>query len=256
MRHTQRQGSSEYLKLLGYNRYHYLAWPRVSSTRLVLLHGRGECADTWTAFANNMAGSADIVAFDLRGHGGTPWDPDTHYELDDYVEDLCLQIRHWSRTSILVGHGFGAQVAMRAAGELGDLTKSVVVIDPDGDDGAKDTLVERLAADDGLFGDSMRERLFRDLTWAQPGRGRTPKCDPAALERLPAGSRSSEVSPLVQPVLVISSEVDGEQGLADDVKNALPNSQVANIATGGWPHIKAATETAETTLKFIEGLAD
>lgn len=254
MRYTRRQGASEYLKLLGYKRYHYLAWPRVSSTRLVLLHGRGECADIWTAFASNLAGSADIVAFDLRGHGGTPWDPDAHYELDAYVEDLCLQTRHWSRPSILVGHGLGAQIAMRAARELGDMAKALVLIDPDSGDGVADTLIEHLAAENGLFGDSMRERLFRDLTWAQPGRGRTPKCDPAALARSPSGSETGGVSPLAQPALVISSERDGGPDLADDLKKALPSGQLAGIPTGGWPHIISSAETAEVTLRFLREL--
>lgn len=252
MPYTNRQGSSEYLKLLGYKRYHYLAWPRVSSTRLVLLHGRGECADIWTAFANNLSGSADIMAFDLRGHGGTPWDPDTQYELADYVEDLCLQIRHWNRPSILAGHGLGAQIAMRTARELGGLVKALVVIDPDSGSGEAETLVEQLARDAGLFRDAMRDRLFRELTWAKPGGGRTPKCDPAALERQTPGPETGEASPHCQPTLVISS--DGELVLSDKLRKTLPSGHLDRVPTGGWPHIKAAAETAETTLRFIQQL--
>ena len=86
MNQPYRPGSSEYLKLLGYKRYHYLAWPQVSSTRLVLLHGRGESADIWTGFANQFIRYADTIAIDLRGHGGTPWDPDMVYGFDDFVD--------------------------------------------------------------------------------------------------------------------------------------------------------------------------
>jgi pimeloyl-ACP methyl ester carboxylesterase len=252
MRYTNRQGSSEYLKLLGYKRYHYLAWPRVSSTRLVLLHGRGECADIWTAFASNLTGSADIIAFDLRGHGGTPWDPDSQYELDDYIEDLCLQIRHWNRPSILIGHGLGAQIAMRAAKELDNLTKALVVIDPDIDNGKAGTLVDSIAADNGQFHDALRERLFQELTWARPGTGRTPKCDPAALEKVPSGAESANAPQVSQPALVVSSDNASEPTLSNDLKKTLPNGQLASIPTSGWPHIKSAAETAETNLQFLQ----
>ncbi len=250
MRYSTRQGSSEYLKLLGYKRYHYLAWPRVSSTRLVLLHALGECADIWTAFANSLAGSADIVAFDLRGHGGTPWDPDTDYEIADYVDDLRLQIGHWSRPSVLVGHGLGAQIAIEAARELGDLVTALVLIDPDSGADAADTLVQQLAADDGSFGDALRQHLVRELTWARPGGGRTPKCDPAALEHSSAGSAQGEVTSIDHSALVISSKINGTEAPASELKP----TQHASVPTGGWPHINSAAETAEATLRFLQAL--
>ena len=265
MRHPHRQGSSEYLKLLGFKRYHYLAWPRISSTRLVLLHGRGECADIWTAFAGHLSGSADILALDLRGHGGTPWDPDAHYELDDFVDDLRLQIGHWNRPSVLIGHGLGAQIAMRGTQELGDLVKALVVIDPDHGNGATDTLIEILAAaagrgagtDSRMFGDALWEKLYRDMTWAQPGRGRTAKCDPAVLDRLPAGSQSGRVSSLSQTALVILSGGGGHcaSALSGDLKEALPRGHLVNVPAGAWPHVRSPAETAEVVLRFVRGLA-
>ena len=237
----------------------------MSSTRLVLLHGRGECADIWTAFANSLAGSADIIAMDLRGHGGTPWDPDAHYELDAYVDDLCLQIRHWNRPTVLIGHGLGAQIAMLAARELGELVKGLIVIDPGHGNGASDTLIEMLAAaadpgagaDSRMFGGAMWEKLYRDLTWAQPGGGRTPKCDPAALDRLPDGSQTARVSSTKQKALVIASGGDGRYATAlpGELGEALPNGRVVNVPAGAWPHIRSPAETADVVLRFVTGLA-
>jgi pimeloyl-ACP methyl ester carboxylesterase len=265
MRQSLRQGSSEYLKLLGLRRYHYLAWPRISSTRLVLLHGRGECADIWTAFAGRLASSADILAVDLRGHGGTPWDPDAHYELDDFVDDLCLQIRHWNRPSVLIGHGLGAQIAMRGTQKLGDLVKAVVVIDPEDGDGETDTLIEILAAaavsggatNSRMYGDALWEKLYRDMTWAQPSRGRTAKCDPAVLDRLPAMSQSGRVSSLSQTALVIASGYSGHRAtaLSGDLKETLPYGRIVNVPSGAWPHVRSPAETAEVVLRFVRGLA-
>ena len=127
-------GLSEYLKLLGYRRFHYLWWPKSSANMTVLLHGLGECSDTYGPFASRIRRSSEIIAMDLRGHGGTPWDPDGQYGFNEYADDLHLQLSYWQRKAVLAGTGLGALLAIRASERWPDLVGGLVLLGPPPDD--------------------------------------------------------------------------------------------------------------------------
>ena len=208
-------GLSEYLKLLGYRRFHYLWWPRSSANTTVLLHGLGECADTYGPFASRIRRSSEIIAMDLRGHGGTPWDPDGQYGFDEYADDLHLQLSYWQRKAVLVGTGLGALLAIRASERWPDLVGGLVLLGPPPDKVKVAGLVDLVLGPGGaelfLFGDhpSMRASEIADmLTWARPGGLRAPKFDPAAtiVENQPGLTDAAE--PRV-PTLIIATQEDG-----------------------------------------------
>ena len=250
-------GLSEYLKLLGYRRFHYLWWPRSSANLTVLLHGLGECADTYGPFASRIRRSSEIIAMDLRGHGGTPWDPDGQYGFDEYADDLHLQLSYWQRKAVLVGTGLGALLAIRASERWPDLVGGLVLLGPPPDDVKVAGLVDLVLGPGGaelfLFGDhpSMRASEIADiLTWARPGGLRGPKFDPAAtnVENQPGLTDAAE--PRV-PTLIIATQEDGPVNWPN-----WPNATKAVInGVGNWPHIANPMGAADEVNAFLDGLA-
>jgi len=251
MRYVDNVGTSEYLKLLGFKRYHYLAWPKGDAERLVLIHGLGEAADVWTAFAARCSAFADIVAVDLRGHGGTPWDPDVKYRISDYVEDLVLQLRHWNTRCVLVGHQLGAWVATGAAKELPDLVRGLVRINPSMAAGGGQTMSEALSGQrhgsTGGLGGS--DTLLDTLTWARPGGGRIPKYDPVALEAGQNIDLAPSTGVLPTPVLEV-----GDTATASSLGCAPVQPTVVRSINGRWPHIESPGDLSLLVQEFIAGI--
>ena len=262
MRTSIHQGSNEYLKLLGFRRFSYLAWPRISARRIILLHGRGESAAVWVRFAQYLyaARSLDIVAFDLRGHGGTPWDPRSEYDISHYMDDLCLQIRHWNRQSILVGHGLGAQIAIASATELGKLIRGLVIIEPNRGDHPKDNLVDILEQaydrntnqNYGKYTGQIWERIHHDLAWAKPGNQRTSKCDTTVLNKTPnLKSQSLLLSNIKQPISALLPESrNNESKRNSSFEDTLPDNNEITYFNEPWPHICTPSTIAKMVLDF------
>ena len=84
---------------------------------VVLVHGLLGTAWTWAPIARRLAGQARVLAPDLRGHGLSDSPPDG-YDLDSLAFDLLTVLTAHGLgpdvdgpPAVLVGHGFGAQVA-------------------------------------------------------------------------------------------------------------------------------------------------
>ena len=255
---NQHGGLSEYLKLLGYRRFHYFWWPRSTTHMTVLLHGLGECADTFGPFANRIRRSSEVIAMDLRGHGGTPWDPDGEYAFDDYADDLRLQLEYWQKKAVLVGTGLGALLAIRAAERWPDHVSGLVLLGPPPDEVEVASLVELVlgptGADIFLFGDhpSMRAAEIADmLTWARPGGLRAPKFDPAAMNIGSQPDLTDDDGPKA-PTLVVQTAAGGPGKWPD-----WPNTnQVTINGEGDWPHIANPAGAADAVNVFLEELAE
>ena len=102
--------TSKYIKLMGYKRFHYTHWGRNSTFKIILLHGIGESSNIWFQLAPLLANKYEVIALDLRGHGGTPWDIEGDYSLNSYIDDIQLIISHWNHPTVMIGHGIGAEI--------------------------------------------------------------------------------------------------------------------------------------------------
>ena len=254
---NQHGGLSEYLKLLGYRRFHYLWWPRSTTHMTVLLHGLGECADTFGPFASRIRRSSEVMALDLRGHGGTPWDPDGDYAFDEYVDDLRLQLEYWQKKAVLVGTGLGALLAIRASQRWPEHVGGLVLLGPPPDDVEAAGLVELVLGPDGadifLFGDhpSMRSAEIADmLTWARPGGLRAPKFDPAAMNIGSRPAMNEDAGPGV-PTLVVQTS-DSGPGKWPSWPNV---TQVRINGVGNWPHIANPGGAADAVSALLDDIA-
>lgn len=99
---------------------------------IILLHGLSQQRHFWGPVISTMAqtdGSA-IVVVDQRGHGDSDSALDVSYSIDRCAQDILELIEAIEAPWVtLVGHSWGASVALRAAAELGSRCRSVVLID-------------------------------------------------------------------------------------------------------------------------------
>jgi pimeloyl-ACP methyl ester carboxylesterase len=124
-------------------RLHYLEWDpaqlaaaEVASEHqenddipLVMLHGLGASADTWRLVADPLCRQRQVVAFDLRGHGQSD-QPDDGYDLASVAEDVIRGMAALGLGQVaLVGHGWGARVALVMAVRHPALVSHLILVD-------------------------------------------------------------------------------------------------------------------------------
>jgi pimeloyl-ACP methyl ester carboxylesterase len=83
---------------------------------VVLIHGLGANLAFWfMTIGRHLAQRYRVITYDLRGHGGSSVTP-RGYMLPDMVEDLRLLLDHLGvERAHIVGHSFGARVALAFA---------------------------------------------------------------------------------------------------------------------------------------------
>jgi lipase len=105
-------------------------WGGDDSNRVVCIHGLVQNGRIYEGLGQRLlAGGRSVLAVDLRGHGRSgrkpPWNVDTH------VSDLIATLEEVGvERMTLVGHSFGARVAVDAAARLGDRVERLVLLDP------------------------------------------------------------------------------------------------------------------------------
>jgi esterase len=78
---------------------------------IAILHGLFGAGRNWTTIARRLATHFQIVAFDLRNHGASPWAPTMDYaEMAEDVHAAMLARGH--PEYMLIGHSMGGKIAM------------------------------------------------------------------------------------------------------------------------------------------------
>ena len=99
---------------------------------LVLLHGGGYSALTWSQFTKSITGlvTCQVMAIDLRGHGGSTTKDDNDLSINTLSSDIASILKSISdnRPVIMVGHSLGGAVAVRTAPLVSNVV-GVIVID-------------------------------------------------------------------------------------------------------------------------------
>lgn len=102
-----------------------------SSPTIIVLHGLYSSSSNWYSISKDIAQSTGCSTFlvDLPNHGHSMWTGELSYS------DVCGHLEQWVRQQdfgngvILLGHSFGARVAMILASRLGDLVRGYVMMD-------------------------------------------------------------------------------------------------------------------------------
>ncbi|KAB0801319.1 hypothetical protein PPYR_05673 [Photinus pyralis] len=101
---------------------------------LLLIHGGGYSALTWSLFAEDITHKIDcqILAVDLRGHGSTKTDDESNLSLDVLAQDIELVVSTVYGDNplpiVLIGHSLGGAVVVEVASRISAVV-GVCVID-------------------------------------------------------------------------------------------------------------------------------
>jgi len=108
---------------------HVHEWGDPRGEPLVCLHGVTGYAGVYQRLAEERWHEQRVLAFDLRGHGRSGWDPPwtfaTHVaDLVETSEALGLATADW------VGHSFGGRLVLELAARHPNLVRRAVLLDP------------------------------------------------------------------------------------------------------------------------------
>lgn len=121
--------SEDYVDLTS-GRYRFLRWGEEGCPVVVLLHGRTSLAETWVEVAERLADRYQVIAFEQRGHGGSPWDAEGRYNLEDFLGDYEEFIDAVvGGPHVLIGHSMGSCTALVYAARHPDLVTGLVLED-------------------------------------------------------------------------------------------------------------------------------
>lgn len=111
-------------------RLHYVDWGGADKPPLVLVHGLDRVARTFDHVAPHFTSRYRVIAYDMRGHGDSDWDPQARYVVEDHVGDLeGLVAQLGLRGLTLWGNSTGGRVVQVFAGKHPDLVSRVIAED-------------------------------------------------------------------------------------------------------------------------------
>jgi pimeloyl-ACP methyl ester carboxylesterase len=102
-----------------------------SGTPVLCLHSNASTSAQWRALMERLSGRFRVIAADQYGAGKSPaWPPGTPGWLDDELELLDPIIQSLPSSFHLVGHSYGAAIALKAALRSPSRVKSLAVYEP------------------------------------------------------------------------------------------------------------------------------
>jgi pimeloyl-ACP methyl ester carboxylesterase len=103
-------------------------WPG-GGAPIVALHGITSSLMSFVGVAEALAGARGLYALDLRGHGDSD-KPEGPYTIEQQARDVACAMRARDfGPSAIVGHSFGAYVAVALAASAPELVSSLVLVD-------------------------------------------------------------------------------------------------------------------------------
>lgn len=121
-------------------RLHYIDWGgapstsagaelRLSRTSIVLLHGLSSSARIWDLMAPLLAEKYHVIALDQRSHGQSDR-PEDGYDFGNTTADVAALIESLGLDRpVVVGHSWGANVALQLAHDYQELVRGIVLVD-------------------------------------------------------------------------------------------------------------------------------
>lgn len=236
-----------------------------------LLHGLGADARAFQRFTRLISGDFESTAINLLGHG-TAAKPTNGYNLTDHAQYIATQIADvegatWLAQELdsppaLVGHSYGAAVAVALAAEFPNLVAKLVLLDPvvdpyqrsessEFDQARQGTRRMIEAKKQGTLPETVAELFAAESsalqnwiveTWEMMSQGVLDELDPDWMR----------FTPRVQcPVTIIHGDSD-LGGAGDESAKYFDNPTVVRIAGAG--HYLHATHARETAAAVIDAL--
>ena len=101
---------------------------------VLLVHGMAGEAGFWSSTIRALGPTHRLIVPELRGHGRSTQPANGDYSIEACAEDLAAVIEGLGlERVVLVGHSYGASVAMAAAAQMPGRVAGMVLLDPAGD---------------------------------------------------------------------------------------------------------------------------
>ena len=109
--------------------FHILTWGSDGNAPIICLHAERGHARRFERLARMLRDRMWVVAYDLRGHGRSPWSGDQ--TLPAHADDLAEVMETCGvAQSAILGDSFGARVALEFAAAHGDRVTALILLDP------------------------------------------------------------------------------------------------------------------------------
>lgn len=103
-------------------------WPG-KGPAIVCIHGLTANHTCWASLADTFSPAHRLIAYDLRGRGGSD-KPPTGYSLEIHGQDLGALLDHFGlKRAILAGHSLGAHIAVRFAARQPGRVSRLILFD-------------------------------------------------------------------------------------------------------------------------------
>jgi pimeloyl-ACP methyl ester carboxylesterase len=103
---------------------------------VLLLHGVHGTAESWEGLISALNGALPCIGLDLRGHGESSW-PADGYDVRTFADDVAAVAWEIGAPIDIVGHGFGAAVALVLASQHPNVVRRLVISEPPFEDKGK-----------------------------------------------------------------------------------------------------------------------
>lgn len=122
------QATSQLINIGGLT-LHYLDWGG-TGTPIILIHGLASTVHIWDLVAPHLTAHGRVIALDQRGHGLSD-QPATGYDFASITADLANFVKAIGiqEKFFLVGHSWGAHVALTFAQRYSELLRGIVLVD-------------------------------------------------------------------------------------------------------------------------------
>ena len=253
--------------------FHILTWGSEEHPPLVCLHAARGHARRFERLARMLRDRMRVVAYDLRGHGRSPWSGDQ--SLAAHANDLgeVLETCGIEQTALL-GDSFGARVAIEFAAAHGDRVTALVLLDPplyptyptpeeleaqrrSGAFASVDDAIEGVRSDAGLVHTPralLEEEMAEHLVADEDGRFRLRYSREAAARAADALLLSPpKLKEIVCPTLIVRADEStalGEQG-AERAAAELRRCQIAVVPGSHAVLWDALAETGALVRDFV-----
>ncbi len=236
--------------------------PGGPGTPLVMLHGLllGNVASWYFTAAPTLARSRPVRLYDLRGHGRSAR-PASGYDPDTMADDLDAVVADLPGPIDLVGHSYGARVALAWAARNPGRVRRIVLVEIPGRTGANAEISAFFEAGPEAMVAALPEGLRAAVANGrrQARRLLTNLAGLATQTTLLADLGSggdvpdAVVSACTHPVLVV---VGASSACADDgraLASRLADARVEVLPGGHYLHLDATAALTETIGAFLDG---
>src|SRR5205085_4888 len=111
-------------------RHHLMTWGHPASPKIFMLHGWMDVGASFQFLVDALSRDWHVIAPDLRGFGGSQWQPQGYW-FHDYIADLEALIDRYAPDEPvdLLGHSLGGNIVMQYAGVRPERVRRVVSLE-------------------------------------------------------------------------------------------------------------------------------